>query len=439
MKRPRPKFPSRAANSPASKLVQIEKPIYGGAFLARVVGKAMFVPLTLPGEQARVRIIEEKKSYAFAEPEEIVASSSDRVVPGCPHFGVCGGCNYQHAGYTAQLTLKEAILRETFERAGVPAPEKIDVLAGNPWQYRNRIRLGFDAAGRPGYRSRRSHEIIGIHECPISAPSLVQAALTVSDVVQQPATNLCPSEVSLFCNPDESAILATVLLREAVNVRTLEPFIQEWTHRTKALRGIQFVISNSRQQDPQPLHTWGERSLIYRVGNVDYRVDNGAFFQVNRWLLDALADRVIADRAGKLAWDLFAGVGLFARRLASRFDRVDAVESAAEATDALEANLKGTTGVCVRAETLQFLRNQNRIRPDLIIVDPPRTGLGAETTSLLSDIAAPNIVYVSCDPATLARDLHSLRQSGYAIASVTLADLFPQTFHLETVAELQRS
>ena len=127
-------------------LVQIEKPTYGGAFLARLEGKAVFVPLTLPGEQARIRIIEDKRSYANAEPEKIVSLSPDRVQAGCPHFGICGGCSYQHTTYETQLGLKQQILRETLQRGGVPPPQEIDVLAASPWGYRNRIRLAFDAA-----------------------------------------------------------------------------------------------------------------------------------------------------------------------------------------------------------------------------------------------------------------------------------------------------
>jgi 23S rRNA (uracil1939-C5)-methyltransferase len=173
-------------------------------------------------------------------------------------------------------------------------------------------------------------------------------------------------------------------------------------------------------------------------------VDQGAFFQVNRWLVDALIEEVTAGQQGTLAWDLFAGVGLFARKLSASFARVIAVESAQPAVEALEENLKGTTGTAVRASTLDFLRqirnaaHPARIVPDLVVVDPPRTGLGSEITALLAQIAAPALVYVSCDPATLARDLRALLASGCSIHSVTLADLFPQTFHLETVVHLRR-
>ena len=440
MKHIRQRRQQKSTKPARTAVVQIEKPIYGGAFLGRIEGKATFVPLTLPGEQARVRMVDEKRSYISAEPEEIIASSPNRVVPGCPHFGACGGCNYQHASYAAQLALKQAILRETFERSGVPPPEKIDVLAGDPWQYRNRIRVAFDRSGQAGYRGRRSHEIISIRECPISAPTLAAAALNAAELLRRSGTSLQLSEISLFCNSDETAMLASVFLREAAESRVLEPFAKEWIERFPSLKGIEFVLADPQQGATRNLHEVGEHSLRYRVDGIDYRVDHGAFFQINRWLLDGFVDRIVSGRAGSLAWDLFAGVGLFTRRLATSFERVIAVESAPAAIRALTANLRNTTGTPVQAETLQFLRSHSRsTKPDLVVVDPPRAGLGAEVTSVLADIAPPEIVYVSCDPATLARDLRGLLQAGYGIVSATLADLFPQTFHLETVVRLQRS
>ena len=184
----------------------------------------------------------------------------------------------------------------------------------------------------------------------------------------------------------------------------------------------------------------GSTFSLYRAAGFDYRVDHGAFFQVNRWLVDHLVEEVTGGNTGTLAWDLFAGVGLFARKLTAGFDRVVAVESAPQSTAALEENLRGTNSSAVRASALDFLRRSNKsARPEFIVVDPPRTGLGAEVTTALAQIGAPALTYVSCDPATLARDLRALVATGYAIQSITLADLFPHTFHLESVAHLRRS
>jgi len=426
---------------PEKRVLTIEKPIYGGAFLAREEGKAIFVPLTLPGEQVRVRIVQDKgkRGYATAEVEEIITAAPQRVTPGCRHFGVCGGCQYQHASYEAQLGLKQAVLRETLERGGVAAPAEIAVLAGEPWGYRNRIRVAFDAMGNLGYRGRRSHAVTPIAECPIAAPLLVKAALAAAEIARNFAPALQPTELALFCDANETALLMSISVASAVKVR-LDDFARELQERIPALAGIELVVEGGEGQQPRTIAQWGASSLTYRAAGFDYRVDHGAFFQVNRWLVDALVNRVTATHNGALAWDLFAGVGLFARQLTGAFSRVIAVESAPLATSALEANLKETTGTAARASTHEFLsRNRKGERPDLVVVDPPRTGLGAEITSRLAEIAPPAMVYVSCDPATLARDLRALLESGFAIESVTIADLFPQTFHLETVVQLRRS
>ncbi len=418
-------------------MVQIEKPVYGGDFLARDEGKAVFVPLVLPGEAARVEIVEDraKRGYAKAELLELVTPSPERVAPPCPHFGSCGGCHYQHAAYEAELGMKQQILRETLERGGVKAPDEIAVLAGEPWQYRNRIRVGFDAEGNPGYRSRRSHRIVPIRECPIAAPVLVETAIAAAEFFKRYALRSRPVELSLFCDATGESVLASVFANPAASAHLtndLDALMAECGN----VKGAELV--EQRGEQAHAIAQAGAGSLSYRAGNFDYRVDHGAFFQVNRWLIDLLIDCVVRDAGGNLAWDLFAGAGLFARQLSARFARVVAVESAPAAVYALEANLEGSTGESSPMPVLDFLRgNASGPKPDLIAMDPPRTGLGEETVSLLGRIAAPALTYVSCDPATLARDLRGLLQYGYAIESITLVDLFPQTYHLESVVHLR--
>jgi 23S rRNA (uracil1939-C5)-methyltransferase len=426
-------------------LVEIQKPIYGGAFLARLNGKAIFVPLTLPGEQAKIRIVEDRRGYATAEAEQIVTIAPDRIAPKCSHFGVCGGCHYQHADYDAQLAFKQTILRETFLRASVQPPDEIKVLAAQSphqaWACRNRIRLAFDPAGNPGYRGRRSHAIIPIQECPIAAPLLIAAAQAFTDVLRQTAPDLRPTELSLFCDPGETALLASLFAAApAPNKARFDELAKAVHERIPALKGAELLAETRIDAPPQTIARWGATSLSYPAAGFNYRVDHGAFFQVNRWLVDALVESVTNGQSGSLAWDLFAGVGLFARQLTSTFARVVAVESAPTAIRALEQNLRDSSGIATRATTLDFLRgNPKGATPDLIIVDPPRIGLGPDITALLVRVAAPTLVYVSCDPATLARDLQALLAGGYQIQTVTLADLFPQTFHLETIVRLRRA
>jgi 23S rRNA (uracil1939-C5)-methyltransferase len=281
--------------------------------------------------------------------------------------------------------------------------------------------------------------VVPIGQCPIAAPLLIKAAMAFAEITREFASLLRPTEIALFCDASETALLATVFTASPPKLRfdELALALQE---RIPALTGAELVVEGRASLPQQTVAKWGATSLNYRAAGFDYRVDHGAFFQVNRWLVDSLIEQVVTGHQGKLAWDLFAGVGLFARQLAPRFERVVAVESAPSATAALRENLRGTGGEAIEVETLDFLRRCRRDeRPDLIVVDPPRTGLGAEACALLAQIASPAMTCVSCDPATLARDLHALLASGYQIQSITLADLFPQTFHLETVVQLRRS
>jgi 23S rRNA (uracil1939-C5)-methyltransferase len=250
------------------------------------------------------------------------------------------------------------------------------------------------------------------------------------------------SEMELFANGDGSKMLVTLLCES----RGAAEGFARWAERLRA--ALPAAVSGVRVQledgslSPPILAAAGEASLMYEAAGFAYRVDHGAFFQVNRWLVDEFVALVTEGHTGKVAWDLFAGVGLFARRLAQRFGEVIAVESAPASTEALRQNLSGTGGRAVAATTLEFLRRnreERAARPDFLVVDPPRAGLGDETTRLLNAIGAPEMVYVSCDPATLARDLKALTGERYRIERITLVDMFPQTFHLETVVHLVRS
>jgi 23S rRNA (uracil1939-C5)-methyltransferase len=318
--------------------------------------------------------------------------------------------------------MKEQILLETLTRSGVRVPVEIAVLAGDPWAYRNRIRLAVTPSGEVGYRARRAHDIVPIRECPIAAPLLVEIAEMFKSKVKDPRNDL--SELELFTNHDNSELLVTF-------------------HRHSADPNFHKLRFTQREGWPRPCADEDDQPfLTYRVAGHDYRVPHGAFFQVNRHLIDEFTALVTAGRSGKLAWDLYAGVGLFARLFTSNFSRVVAVESAPPSIAALRQNLDGTGSLAIQNTTLDFLRRNRQERepgPDYIVLDPPRTGLGDEVTSLLNQIYAPAMTYVSCDPATLARDLRALTAERYKIGRITLVDMFPQTFHIETVVELNRS
>ena len=429
--------------------LRIEKAIYGGTSLARLPnGKAAFVPLALAGELVEARVTEQKRGYAQGEVAAVIEVSKDRVVPKCRHYGVCGGCSYQHAEYAAQLTIKRGILAETLQRAGVIAPE-ITVHSGEAWGYRNRIRLHFlreDGKLRLGYMQRRSNISFAIAECPIAAPLLVRAAMALPEVLANFDWAADATEAEFFCDSDESALQISILTGRNMRAPNLDAAITELRKTIPQLAGLGLYQQSDDAGIPlRELAVWGEDSLPCIVGSHSYRVSRGAFFQVNRFLAHELVKLVTQDRKGELVWDLYAGVGLFSLALAESFDRVVAVEAATPAVRDLQHNLArvGEQHRAIENTTLEFLKRtaapSSKRPPELIVLDPPRAGLGMDVCKLLAVVGAQEIVYVSCDPVTLSRDLATLIESGYQLQPMHMIDLFPQTFHMETVSILRKS
>lgn len=422
--------------------LHIEKPIYGGDGLARHEGKAVFVPFGLPGETVEARIVADKGSYSAAELDHIVEAASARVEAPCPYFGPCGGCHYQHAAYAAQVEMKASILRETLQRARLRDLPEMTTLTGEPFGYRNRIRLHVQREPFAlCYKHRKSHVNLPIATCPIAAPALQNA---VGNLTREgPGIGFADwaRELELFTNHDDSAMLAAFWTerpdREAQRLLAEAwPLLQQ---HLPPLAGAGVFSVEQRRLPSRLLGHAGEPALQYQLGAHRYRVSLGSFFQVNRFLLDALVHTVTAEASGTTAWDLYAGVGLFSLPLTERFAAVTAVESSPGSVRDLRGNLRGTPHRVVSSDTLAFLQravNQRTPAPDRIVVDPPRAGLGREVTTLLAKVRAPRLTYVSCDPPTLARDLAALIQDAYSLHAIRLVDLFPQTYHLETVVEL---
>lgn len=432
--------------------LQIEKAVYGGAGLAHQTegegaGRAVFVHFTLPGEVVEARLLEQANAFGEASLVQVLTASEDRLQPRCAHFGQCGGCHYQHAAYRAQVQMKSAIMQETLKRAGLTALPATQTHTGEPWAYRNRTRLRIaelDTTLRVGYNKRGSNEFLVIHECPILAPLLWRAAEALMQVAKENSAVARwlrgAVEVELFTTADEKKLQMTVFVwKEQTGFYSLCERIQELVPELASANVSLLATAGPqrRARRPRQLESWGAEGLSYCASGEDYWVDRGGFFQVNRFLVDELVRIVTAGRRGTVAWDLYAGVGLFSRALAKEFQHVVAVEAAA--TD-LARSFKGPGKRAVEATTAVFLRSAvvQRERPELIVMDPPRAGVGAEACALLARVASPEIVYVSCDPVTLARDLKTLVATGYNIAELHMVDMFPQTFHLETVVVLRR-
>lgn len=422
--------------------VKIEKLVYGGEGLAHADGRTLFVPFVLPDEVAAVRVTEQKKKFARGRVESLVEASPARVAAPCPHFTRCGGCHYQHIPYDAQLQYKEMILRESFARLGrVEWTGAITAHASPPFGYRNRAqwkvrRAGSDARPAIGYFEAGSSALCPVEECAVLSPRLAETLAAFRGLLGRGLLGALV-EVEAFTDAQDRQMLLTASLSslEGAAPASVARILRE------ALPGIESILLHDGSRDRFELI--GPGFLYYRAGEASYRVGHLSFFQVNRFLLATLVDTVTKDARGKLALDLFAGVGLFSLPLAQSFARVVAVEGNPAAARDLGENLRSAvagassvTAEAVNQEAEAFLARQQET-PDLLVLDPPRAGLTPRLVQQTLALAAPEIRYLSCDPATLARDLGALAPR-YEIAEVSLFDLFPQTYHLESLVRLKR-
>jgi len=448
-----------------SETLHIDRVLYSGnglAFSER--GAPVLVPFTLPGET-----VEATNPNASNEAQLlcVLTPSPERVPAPCPHFGACGGCHYQMANYPEQLLLKQSIFTELLKGAGIESAPEAVMHSAEPWGYRNRIRLrvahaigGGDEAGtegslRLGYNRHATTEFLPISTCLIAAPvlwstakSLLAAAAQDRDVAYWLNAT---AEVELFCDHTMKRIQVTFFCAPRTKALFGSLDRAAITLQAYAPQGVLITATAAAAFDPRTGPTGrmiaeaGAPGLNYRVLDETYWITRGGFFQVNRFLLETLVELVCNDadqpRSGTLAWDLFAGVGLFSRVLARSFTQITAVEANPTAVADLRSALtkREAANTVHESTTLDFLRRAvlDRDRPNLIVLDPPRAGVGLEACELLARIAASTLIYVSCDPTTLARDLTAL-QPFYTLRALHLVDLFPQTFHLETVVVLDR-
>jgi 23S rRNA (uracil1939-C5)-methyltransferase len=391
--------------------LEIEKLVYGGEGLGRADGRVVLVPNVLPGERVRVEPFSQKGGLLRAKVAEVLTPSEGRVEPACPYFGRCGGCQYQHAAYELQLEVKRSILRETLLRVGkIEAPAEIEVISGEPWGYRNRSQFHVGARGI-GYLEAQSHRLCPITRCPISSPRVNETLAALNEMMRD--------------------------ARWPNFLRSIEVFTNETETQLNVLESERPVAKRFFDWCAEKVPGFVPGLLDYPAAGFTYRAATGSFFQVNRFLIDDLVRAAIGDAAGESALDLYAGVGLFSLPLAKRFSHVTSVESGATAVRDLHFNAGRASASIeiVHSATEDFLKNQ-KSAPDFVLADPPRTGLGKAVVARLAELKPRRIVIVSCDPATLARDLPGLLGAGYRIERLTMADLFPQTYHIETVAEL---
>ena len=421
----------------------IEKLVYGGDGLARLPadehgpGKAVFAPFVLAAEEIEASLLEQKPGFARARAEQILQPSPYRVPPPCPYFQRCGGCHYQHASYEHQLEIKAAILKENLRRiAKLELPIDLSIRPSPALNYRNRTRLRVQTSEFAlGYYKFGSHELLPVEQCPISSPLINRAIGGFWELGRAGKLPTGIQEIEFFANADDSQLLVEAY------VASDDDSIARWAGEVRAgfpeIAGV-VVFRNAMRAGMQPerLAVSGAEEINYRTARANYRVSAGSFFQTNRHLTDELVEIVTQGRSGRTALDLYAGVGLFSSVLNREFERVIAVESSPTSHADLLYNSPSNVKA-VRATTEQYLNKfGGKLKIDLVVVDPPRSGLGEGVIRGLVALGAPRITYVSCDPATLARDLRALTSGGYRLEKAHLVDLFPQTYHLESVFQL---
>ena len=367
------------------KIITIDRLAFGGEGVGRDEGKVIFVPWTAPGDKVRVRIVSDHGRYERGELVEVLERSEERIEPLCGVFGLCGGCQWQHIRYETQLKFKEEILKETLVRTGqIPNPKVLPVIrAPDPWHYRSRIQLKVDESGEIGFYAARSHRVVSFDECQVADHRLNEKAAEIRKNGTRPA-----GEFDL-----------------SVNGKGVE--IHEEAEEAKIFRQV------NRAQNDQLVKT----VLDFAFGNAD-----------------------IAFTRKKTVVELYAGAGNFTFPLADRAGMVFAVEENEKAVEMgiEQAEASGYANMeWIKGSAEWGLKKLYRRRTmvDTLVLDPPRRG-AKEILDLIPVIRPRLIVYVSCDPVTLARDLNLLVRRHYRLEKIQPIDMFPQTYHIESVSQL---
>ena len=428
----------------------IESLAYGGDGIARLEdGRTAFVRGGCPGDTVAAEITEDRDRFVRAEVREIITPSPDRVTPPCPYFGACGGCTWQHVSYPAQIEAKRRSVIDALTRIGkvADAESLVAQVVASPAQYgyRNKIELVADTSSgrfRIGFHRAASDEIISVDECLLLPPKLRKAPkalggalryivgeqdLGIMRVALRSATNARDVEIALWGTPGPFPRKVVATTRgTALRSTSLVRVLNKGTAKERKIAGVEVLSGKG---------FWRERLL-----GITFAVSAPSFFQVNTLAAEKLLELVLAglDPEGTdRVLDLYAGAGTFTLPLAQRAGETVAVESASSAVRDLRRNLESEDlwADVIGGDATRELPALGHF--DLAVVDPPRAGLLPEAVAALTETKPRRIAYVSCDPATLARDVAVFSENGYRLVSVTPVDLFPQTYHVETVAFLE--
>lgn len=416
---------SRPGKSVEAFDVTIEKLVHGGTGLGRHQGKVVFVPFSVPGDRLSVRPVEEKKTFMRADIVRVLEPGDGRVKIPCPHFGDCGGCHLQQLEYSKQVEAKRQILEEILHhRLPETRHTKITMReCTQPFGYRSRARIQLRGAGQAasiGFYRHRSHAVENVERCPLLRPMLNEALTILRQSIAGIDPDTSSREIDLACSQEEGTWTAACIGPE----------------RGETGRPLVAIANNE------------DAILTRKVNGFLYSVTASVFFQANDFMVSELAARVLelsTDIAGGSALDLYSGVGLFSVPLAGRFGNVVAVESSPDAgrlcaVNASAAGFHNIQTICADAVSwMDSTKSFASDRFDLIVLDPPRSGAEPQVMEFIKKQAPAAIIYVSCDPQTLSRDLACISPGDYTIDFVEGMDMFPQTYHFETVVRLVRN
>jgi 23S rRNA (uracil1939-C5)-methyltransferase len=397
--------------------------VYGGDALARLPdGRAVFIPYALPEELLRIRLVEEKERYARGKISEIITPSPHRIEPRCPHYKECGGCQYQHIPYQEQLRIKETILADQLRRVGKIDSPPVKPIQPSPsqWNYRNHIQFHIAEDGRPGFLKHRSNEIVTIQECHLPEESLNQI---------WPSFNLeyIPGLDRISLRSGEEGTDTLILLES----QGQEPF--EFS--------VDLPLSAVLKGPGGEIILSGDDFTIIPVLDFPFVVSAGSFFQTNTRVAENLVTHLleVLPLEDAICLDVYCGVGLFSAFLAPRAKKVIGVESSPSACEDFLYNLSEFKNVELFDLPAEDVIPDLALSPEIILLDPPRAGLSKSVLDGVAGLGPDLIVYISCDPATLARDIHRFNNKGYLLKESAPFDMFPQTYHIESISLLQRA
>ncbi len=422
----------------------------GGAGIGRYDGCVVFVPFTVPGDVVEAEITRQRRSYAEASLLEVLTPSPLRVAPRCPVFGRCGGCDLQNMAYAGQVAWKERIFTETISRLGCLEVPRLDPAIPSRREYNYRSKARFQVrGGNWGFFMKRSTEVVDIEECPILERPLNRAYREIRALVQG-SRRLGPlktvlSSLEIGVGSLDKGIVVSLGLKRGLRGLAWKTFFSH----IEGLKGLE-VRDIRRRAQGRLLFSSGDVTLAYDAGGLHERVPIRSFSQINREQNRRLVERVMEYASLKGAEnvvELYCGAGNLTTHLGRKARRVIAVDSDTASIEAARNALEGA-GTRARAAIEYYvaeaapwleknLKDLERNPPHVVVLDPPRGG-DREAVAILAGLAPPRVVYVSCNPPTMARDMRALAEAGYLIKRASVIDLFPQTGHIEAVCLLER-